>query len=72
MRHRVIGGVIVLAAVAAAAVGIASCGGGGTHHKATCWKPSYAAAPTAIWARNPSVTHRHGAGPRGKDVCDGK
>lgn len=41
-------------------------------HKATCWKPSYASAPTATWAKNPSATHRHGAGVRGKDVCDGK
>lgn len=44
--------------------------GGSSSHKATCWKPAYASAPTVIWARNPSVTHRHGAGPRGSDVCD--
>lgn len=45
-------------------------GGGGTpKHQATCWQPSYAAAPTASWARDPSPLHRHGAGPRGSNVC---
>lgn len=38
-------------------------------HKATCWKPSYAKAPDVEWAKDPSATHRHGAGPRGSNVC---
>jgi len=65
--------VAALAVIAGIAVGITSCGGG--HHKthqATCWKPSYAAAPTASWAKHPSATHRHGKGPRGTDICDPK
>ena len=41
-------------------------------HRATCWQPSYAAHPTVSWARDPSVTHRHGRGPLGVDVCDKK
>lgn len=70
-RRTVIAPLAIAAAAAAIAVGVSSCGGGGTSHKATCWKPGYASAPTATWAKHPSSTHRHGAGPRGSDVCDG-
>lgn len=49
---------------------------GGSKHKAaahaTCWTPTYAANPTANWAKNPSATHRHGKGPLGSNVCGGK
>jgi hypothetical protein len=39
--------------------------GCGSHHKThahktgECWRPAYAANPTASWAKHPSATHRH-------------
>lgn len=62
---------LVVVAVAIT-LGVRSCEGDGGHHKALCWTPAYAAAPTASWAKHPSPTHRHGTGPRGSDICDGK
>jgi hypothetical protein len=42
--------------------------GGHKKHHATCWQPTYAAHPSAAWARDPSATHRHGAGSK-PGVC---
>lgn len=54
----------------------AGCGDdNGPTTKATCWTPEFAANPMdengkpLLWARDPSPTHRHGAGPVGSDVC---
>lgn len=56
-------------AILAAGCGCGDSGGSKPTHKATCWKPTYAANPDADWAKNPSPQHRHGAGPKGVNVC---
>lgn len=65
---RTVIGVVVLVVVALAlTLLIKGCGKDDPKpatHKASCWRPEYAANPDVDWATNPSARHRHGAGSR--------